>query len=320
MAEVEEVKEIEVAEDAEDVVQTEVPELKAIAGELVLSPPGAAEVDSAQEDAVPTIFEQTQDLESPSPTTQELPDRTKPEPLSLVASNSTSRRASQVEDPIAALDAFEDEIDEVSKIIPALESPTSPVKPRMTSETEKPKLTKSAAAIKLTTTRKNKLATTTQPSATARIRALAEPRKPVTATLSRSVSTKTRPKSVIEPKTKDRESADGKENGKPLDYLTAKRRPISMQFPTPPAAPKSKKPPTTSNFTLPGEAVAAKLKAQRAERQKREEEEAAKKREFKARPIPTVSFPFSPACKSLQLLPYSRPLGGYYSYSLHTIS
>jgi hypothetical protein len=49
---------------------------------------------------------------------------------------------------------------------------------------------------------------------------------------------------------------------------------------------KSTKPPTTSTFTLPGAAISAKLKAQREERQKREEENAREKREFKAKPVP----------------------------------
>jgi hypothetical protein len=96
---------------------------------------------------------------------------------------------------------------------------------------------------------------------------------------------------------KDKAAADTTEDGKLQDYLAAKRRPISMSFPTPPPLVKSKKPVTTSNFTLPGEAVAAKLKAQRLERQKREEEEAAKKREFKARPVPTVSSKPSPCIR-----------------------
>jgi hypothetical protein len=265
------------------IADEEAPEPKAIAGELVLSPPEPVEAD------VPTLLEQSQDTTALSPTLQELPDRTKPEPLSLVASNATSRRTSQVEDPIEAIDLLEDEIDEVSKIIPNLDSPLSPVKPKRSSKMDITKPPKPATAAKGTVTRANKLATTTQPSATARVRALAEPRKPSAATtLSRSASTKTRPTSVIEPKTKDKEVLS-EENGKPVDYLAVKRRPISMQFPTPPPPPKSKKPTTTSNFTLPGEAVAAKLKASRVERQKREEEEAAKKREFKARPVPTVS-------------------------------
>lgn len=62
-------------------------------------------------------------------------------------------------------------------------------------------------------------------------------------------------------------------------------RPDSTTF-QPPPPPRSSKPPTVPNFQLPGEAVAAKLRAQREERQKREEEEAAKKATFKARPAP----------------------------------
>ncbi|KAH9810078.1 nucleolar and coiled-body phosphoprotein 1-like [Teratosphaeria destructans] len=75
----------------------------------------------------------------------------------------------------------------------------------------------------------------------------------------------------------------------------SKPRPISISFPTPPPPPKSKKAPTSSTFQLPGEAVAAKLKAAREARLAKEAE-AAQKREhtkdeprkpaFKARPVP----------------------------------
>jgi hypothetical protein len=51
---------------------------------------------------------------------------------------------------------------------------------------------------------------------------------------------------------------------------------------------KSSKPATKSTFTLPGEAYAAKMKAQREEKQRKEEEEAAAKRKFKARPAPSA--------------------------------
>ncbi|KIW25814.1 uncharacterized protein PV07_08957 [Cladophialophora immunda] len=49
---------------------------------------------------------------------------------------------------------------------------------------------------------------------------------------------------------------------------------------------KSTKSPTKPKFSLPGDAVAAKLKAQREERMKREEEAANEKKAFKARPVP----------------------------------
>lgn len=54
---------------------------------------------------------------------------------------------------------------------------------------------------------------------------------------------------------------------------------------TPPRATKSNKPVTKSSFQLPGEAIAAKLKAQREERLRRAEEEEKKRKEFKARPM-----------------------------------
>ena len=268
----------------------EAPEPKAIAGELILSPPEPNEPEELPATNTPSLLARSQNIEALSPTLQELPDRTRPEPLSLVASNSTSRRTSQVEEGIEAIDALEDEIDEVAKIIPALDSPLSPVKPRSAKKAEQSRLaTKTTSTSKPAAPRTNKLAATTQPSATARIRSLAEPKKPAT-TLSRTASTKARPKSVVvDSKVKDKNEGNANEPSKPVDYLAAKRRPVSVSFPTPPPPPKSKKPTTVSNFTLPGEAVAAKLKAQKLERQKREEEEAARKREFKARPVPTVS-------------------------------
>jgi hypothetical protein len=75
----------------------------------------------------------------------------------------------------------------------------------------------------------------------------------------------------------------------------SKPRPISLSFPTPPPAAKSSKAPTKSTFQLPGEAVAAKLKAAREERLKREAVVATskmatdeKKPAFKARPVPST--------------------------------
>jgi len=73
-----------------------------------------------------------------------------------------------------------------------------------------------------------------------------------------------------------------KGSGEVVDYLASKRRPISMSFPTPPPPSKSSKPPTQATFQLPGEAIAAKLKAQKEERLKREEQGEVVK---KPRPI-----------------------------------
>lgn len=79
----------------------------------------------------------------------------------------------------------------------------------------------------------------------------------------------------------------------------SKPRPVSLSFPTPPPPTKSHKAPTTSNFQLPGEAVAAKLRAAREARLAKEAEEAQKKKDatglteqrkpsFKARAVPAT--------------------------------
>ncbi|KAF1354891.1 hypothetical protein BDV97DRAFT_92692 [Delphinella strobiligena] len=68
----------------------------------------------------------------------------------------------------------------------------------------------------------------------------------------------------------------------------SKPRPVSLSFPTPPAPPKSTKAPTRSIFQLPGEAIAAKLRAAREERKRKEEEDIEKRRAFKARPAPKI--------------------------------
>ncbi|KAI7183060.1 hypothetical protein D0869_08746 [Hortaea werneckii] len=73
----------------------------------------------------------------------------------------------------------------------------------------------------------------------------------------------------------------------------SKPRPVNLSFPTPPPPPKSKKAPTTSTFQLPGEAVAAKLKAAREERMKKEASQPEEKKPatFKARPAPALKKP-----------------------------
>lgn len=87
---------------------------------------------------------------------------------------------------------------------------------------------------------------------------------------------------------KEDSSADSNQK-QPADLNPhSKPRPVTLSFPTPPPPPKSKKAPTTSTFRLPGEAVAAKLKAAREERMKKEETEK-KPVPFKARPAPNMS-------------------------------
>ncbi|KAI4719874.1 hypothetical protein E4T48_03927 [Aureobasidium sp. EXF-10727] len=61
----------------------------------------------------------------------------------------------------------------------------------------------------------------------------------------------------------------------PAHIPHSKPRPMSMSFPTPPPPPKSSKAPTQSTFQLPGEAIAAKLKADKEARLQRQAESGA---------------------------------------------
>lgn len=71
----------------------------------------------------------------------------------------------------------------------------------------------------------------------------------------------------------------------PAQVQKTKSRSTISALHTPPRATKSNKPVTKSTFQLSGEAIAAKLKAQREERLLRMEEEEKRRKEFKARPM-----------------------------------
>lgn len=112
--------------------------------------------------------------------------------------------------------------------------------------------------------------------------------------LARSKSTKAPTTSTSRPPT----TASRASTTAPVPH--SKPRPISLSFPTPPPPPKSTRPATRPSFALPGEAVAAKLKAAKEARLAREaasssaKEAAAKDKSaevpkraaFKARPAP----------------------------------
>ena len=86
--------------------------------------------------------------------------------------------------------------------------------------------------------------------------------------------------------TTDRNRSSSSSTAKATDYLASRRPSINLKFPTSPAAPKNVKPHVVSDFKLPSDALAAKFRAQREERLKKEKEEEATRREFKARPVP----------------------------------
>jgi hypothetical protein len=216
----------------------------------------------------------------------------------------------KMEDPIDAIDALEDAIEEVGKILPKLDPAVSPEKPK----TKKPDPMKTTsvqrasrvlAAKTQTPVAKSALgkaslskSTNVKPVPSASLTKSTQP-----SSLSRSTSVRATPSN--KPTVADRLAAaanrrsmigpakdgDNKAGSTTIDYLASRRRPMSVQFPPPAPPPKSSKAPTQPTFSLPGESIAAKRKSEREARLKREEEEAAKRREFKARPAPSAGKP-----------------------------
>ncbi|KAK6006573.1 hypothetical protein QM012_006983 [Aureobasidium pullulans] len=96
------------------------------------------------------------------------------------------------------------------------------------------------------------------------------PEPPTSTAIKRTTSVK---RSSVRPSMAPRAgSSQSTERGAPADIPHSKPRPMSMSFPTPPPPPKSSKAPTQSTFQLPGEAIAAKLKAEKEERLRRQAE------------------------------------------------
>jgi hypothetical protein len=206
----------------------------------------------------------------------------------------------KAEDPIEVQDNLDEVVEETKpEILEA--SPTSPKKTeasKSAGEAEKPKKAKAAPVVRLTKAAAARLSmaqgtnkdaskapTSTRPrpsimpARAGNVRqsvvpaAASSKRIPPTASSAKAPATKTSPRAKKE-----------------TTIPHSKPRPVSLSFPTPPPTAKSSKPPTKSTFQLPGEAVAAKLKAAREERAKREATAASTKDEkkpaFKARPVP----------------------------------
>ena len=222
-----------------------------------------------------------------------------------------SPRATLVKSPIEqvqAMDALQNELNEVIKKLPDLDWPDSPtayqapppmaskaagakstaakttaakttiVKPKpAAAAVSKPAVTRSPSVRTATT---NKLIKTTQPSAVSRTTSTKSQLNPASKstgapTAQPQAKPKARPSSVM-----ITSSSTG------YDLTSKAPRPVSMTFPAPPPPARSSKPPTRPTFALPGETITARLKAAREERQRKEEEELKKRRAFKARPVP----------------------------------
>ena len=249
------------------------------------------------------------------------------------ASRSPSRSSMRLEESISAIDRLEDDLESIGKAIPDLKdsdderplkdprsskasastvrgktpSKTPAKTPNKTSartpakvETKTPGRTTAKAPIPARASVAARASIAPKPPVpaktafTSRISRVpsAAPRsvKPTTATsLARASSVRTAPsKDVRKPSTET------------ADYLASKRRPISLSFPTPPPPPKGRAP-TKPVFQLSSDNVAAKLKAQKEERLKREAEGVAapKQRPISMPPPPKSTKP--PTVPSFQL-------------------
>ena len=232
-----------------------------------------------------------------------------------ITTRSPIKHTMRIEDSVEAIDALEEAIEKIGESLPVIEDePHSPVK---TSPGRKgaSKYTRAEAnatksqplkrvvrgavaknAVSSNQSSKNVVRTaaaksaavpsTTRASTTRASTARASTIKPhsvarKSASTKRSSSSKQPPpmasKSII---AADRDAPASQSRPGP-----AKKRAVSSVHKAPFQPAKSKKPPTRPSFELPGEAISRKLKEQKEERLKREEEVKTQKREFKARPV-----------------------------------
>jgi hypothetical protein len=241
--------------------------------------PEASRTSSSAQDASPP---QTTALDTPAEQSATSPCVRRP-------STSTSG------DAIEAMDNAEEAVEKVNLEISEAHSPGKKPSPKPTekpaAEKEKPKKTKPAPVVRLTKATAARLSMAQAANKdSGNAPALGRPRPSTMLGRTAGVRSSVVPAAATKPSPKPR---------KETVIPHSKPRPVSLSFPTPPPAARSTKAPTKSSFQLPGEAVAAKLKAAREERMKREAAATAskasskataeeKKPAFKARPVPST--------------------------------
>ncbi|KEF57710.1 uncharacterized protein A1O9_05628 [Exophiala aquamarina CBS 119918] len=219
-------------------------------------------------------------------------------PVSL-AEQSTSQTP-RIEDSVEAIDALEDAIERISQGLPRVDglninSPAKSTKKPPSPVTLEPRSRAPNTLKKAERT----LAKNTGPSPP---KAVNRPR-PTSLNVSTSKTTNKpavvvkQHKKLVVDGSKPKEAAVpqppslsfSSSPAKALPNMTKKRVPsTSLSTSKPGFVPaKSSKAPTKSTFSLPGEVISAKLKVQREERLKKEEEAERAKKNFKARPVPS---------------------------------
>ncbi|CAK4009958.1 Hypothetical predicted protein [Lecanosticta acicola] len=223
----------------------------------------------------PSKVESTNAIEQPScmdtndePGETSIYDKLEAAAVEAAASPSGSNKGVQESgaDPITALDALDDALEKVNAEIPQ----------------SKAKKEKAAPVVRTTKASQARISLAHGPKDAPRVPSWGKPRP----SMSTSQSTLRRVTSVSSEKPVG--ESDEPVEKKEVVIPHSKPRPMSMNFPAPPPPPKSTKAPTKSTFQLPGEAVAAKLKAAKEARLAREAEEG-KKKTFKARPAPAAT-------------------------------
>lgn len=193
-----------------------------------------------------------------------------------IKTRTPSKLISRIEDSVEALDALEEEIEKVGDLIPAsADGLQPPIKARKQADSQTASLDK-----KLSGSVRTKKSMGVQRPSTALGPATSNPSAGAT-------NTRARPSTSLALQNTDMASqgpGSTRSAAQPIPQAALKKR-ISSVHKAPFQPVKSTKPPTRANFELPGDAIARKLKEQREERLKREEEETPKPRAFRARPI-----------------------------------
>lgn len=212
----------------------------------------------------------------------------------------TTSRTPRIEDSVEAIDALEDAIERISQGLPSLDglNISSPVKstkkPLSRANLEPPTRATNTLRKSERTPAKNPRSPPTKAAAGPRPASLIAPSR---ATSKAPVVVKQQKKPIVDG-FKPKEAvlpqppalSFSNSPAKALPNTTKKRVPsTSLSTSKPGFIPaKSSKAPTKSTFSLPGEVISAKLKAQREQRLKQEEEAEKAKKNFKARPMPTT--------------------------------
>ena len=211
-------------------------------------------------------------------------------PLAKYSMHSSPKPNKRPEDPIEEMDAMAAAIEELGEALPSLNLHISPAKLNKssveTAAANRPKVSKTpqgrpsiAKRTDPTIARNNSVSRTTSQS-TRRA-----PARLSNTSVQHSNKRTNRSCSSMSG-IADTNRSSSSSTAKTIDYLASRRPSINMKFPTPPSAPKNIKPHVVPEFKLPSDALAAKFRAQREERLRKEQEEEAARREFKARPVP----------------------------------